>query len=134
MINKTIIDAILKVSTPESKNDIIKMFIEHIHQGMSYNDDKVNNILAMLVDKSMIKTKEDINFDYIKEHFDKWLWRSEDYNIRNVKFYSVDNIDCIVSIRYEYIEKLNEDNENISWKESTINISWIDYPEVLKKS
>lgn len=133
MLNNAVIDAILKTATNESKNSVIKMFISYIHQGMNYNDDKCNHILEMLVDNYSIKTIEDVNFDYIKEHPELIMWKYEDYNIKDVEIERVDNIDCVVIVKYKFLEKINEDRVDVDYQNNRTNINYIDNPDILKK-
>ena len=131
MISTGVINAILKVASNDSKDRIIKMVIDHIYGGMSYNEDKVNHILEMLVDESSIKVKENINIDYIKEHLNLFIYNHEKYNIKDIEIECIDNIDAVVRIKYKYLEKINEDREDISYIQAAINISYIDYPDIL---
>ena len=131
MLNKAVIDAVLRIATPESKDNIIKMFINYIHDGMNYNDDKCNHILEMLVDKSSIKTNESVNLGYIQEHPNLIMWKHEEYNIKDIELIGVDNINCIVMIKYKYLEKINEDRADVDYQDNRANISYIDNPDIL---
>ena len=132
MLNKAIINAIIKSASVENKNEMIRMFIDYVHKGKSYNDDKCNHILEMLVDKTTIKTNKDVDIDYIKENPQLLMWNYEKYNIRDIELDRVNNIDETVVVKFKYIEKINEDNENCSYNDNLSDISYIDNPKVLK--
>ena len=98
---------------------------------MNYNDDKCNHILEMLVDKSSIKTNESVNLGYIQEHPNLIMWKHEEYNIKDIELIGVDNINCIVMIKYKYLEKINEDRADVDYQDNRANISYIDNPDIL---
>ena len=133
MINKNIIKALLDTAKKENKDMVINELLNHISICYDYNDFKSNHILEMLVDTKAIINSNKINFTYIIENFSKYLYQGDKYNVRNIKIESVDNIDCIIKISYEYIEKINEDRVDIDYTSSYININFIDNPEVLYK-
>lgn len=133
MINKTIVNVVLKAAGEISKADVIKEVLNHISLNYDYNDNKANHILEMLVDASAIVKIEDINLDYINEHLNLLMYKHDEYNIRNIKVNSIDNIDCTVKVTYEYLEKINEDRDDVSYTSSYSNISFIDNPDILKK-
>lgn len=130
MINKSIIKALLDTAKEENKDMIINELLNHISL-YDYNDVKSKHILEMLVDSKTIVNLDKIYFTSIIENFDKYLYHSDRYNIRNVKIESIDNIDCIIKVSYEYIEKINEDRGDIDYTSSYININFVDNPEVL---
>ena len=132
MVNKNIINAIINIALPENKNNIIKMFIDYIQDNVDYNDNKVNHILEMLIDKTAIKTVDDVNKAFVEENMKLCVWQYDQYNIKNINIIGIDNIDCTVKISYERIEKINKDRDDIDWDACTTNISYIDYPKVLK--
>lgn len=134
MISSFIIDAILKQAKPENKDNILKMFIEKLSDNYSYNDSKVNHVLELLINPKVMIEKEHINMDYINKNFTKWLYRPDDIIIKDIAFKSIDNIEGLVYISYSYKAKLNEYRDDIDFNNNTISISFIDYPEVLKKS
>ena len=134
MISKSIVNAVLKAATTEAKDNVIRMVLNHIGNNYDYNDAKASHLVECLVDKSAIIEVKDINLDYIKNHLDFLIRNPEDYNIKNIALEYTDNIDCIVSVSFEYIEKINEDRSDISYTTSKSYIHWLDFPEVLKKS
>lgn len=132
MVNKNIINAIIKNSLLDNKDNVIKIFIDYIQDNVDYNDAKVSHILEMLVDKTAIKTIDNINKSFVEDNMKLCVWQYDQYNIRNINIIGIDNIDCTVKISYERIEKINEDRGDIDWDYCTTNISYIDYPKVLK--
>lgn len=133
MINKGIIKAVLKSATTESKNLVIDELLNHISLTYDYNDNKAGHILEMLCDSKDIITRKDVNLDYINKHLNLVMYNHEKYNIRNIKVDNIDNIDCIVKVSYEYIEKINEDRGDVTYTSSYTNIDFIDNPDILRK-
>jgi len=134
MINKNIINTLLKAATTESKNAIIKELLNHISLGYDYNDIKAGHILEMLCDSDTVISVKDINVNYINNNLNLVMYNHEKYNIKNICVMDVDNIDCIVKIRFDYLEKINEDRDDISYSNGQTNISFIDNPDILKKT
>ena len=132
MFSESLINALLKTATVEAKDNLIKMVIKNINKNFPYNDNRVNHFIEMLVDKSAIKNIEDVNLEYIKNNLNIVRYKHEEFNIKDIEIDSVDNIDCEVIIKYKAIEKINEDRVDIDWDDCTSNISYIDYPKVLK--
>lgn len=133
MINKGIIKAVLKSATTESKNMVIDELLNHISLTYDYNDNKAGHILEMLCDSNNIITRNNVNLDYINKHLNLVMYNHEKYNIRNIKVDNIDNIDCVIKISYEYIEKINEDRDDITYTSSYTNIDFIDNPDILRK-
>ncbi len=133
MINKGIIKAVLKSATTESKNLVIDELLNHISLTYDYNDNKAGHILELLCDSNNIITRNNVNLDYINKHLNLITYNHEKYNIRNIKVDNIDNIDCVIKISYEYIEKINEDRDDITYTPSYANINFIDNPDILKK-
>ena len=133
MINKAIIKAVLNSATKESKEKILNELLNHISMSYDYNDRKAGHILEMLADNNSIITCEDVNIDYINNNLNLLMYNHEKYNIKNIKLASVDNIDCNVRITYEYLEKINEDRDDVDYTSSYSNINFIDNPDILKK-
>lgn len=134
MINDKIIDVILKNAPVDNANKIIKELLKHLDSGYDYNDSKKNHVLEMLVDSDSIITVDKINVDYIIEKFNTFMYNGDKYNYRNIKVENVDNINCVIKVSYEYMEKINEDRDDIDWTKTIYNIDFIDKPELLKKS
>ena len=133
MINKSIVNAVLGAASKESKDIIILELLNHISMNYDYNDNKASHVLEMLVDSKAVVTTKDINLDYINKNLNILRYNHNDYNIRNIKVTSIDNIDATAKIEYEYLEKINEDRDDISYTSSYSNVSFIDNPDILKK-
>ena len=132
MINPKIFNAVLMVTTKETKDLVLKALVEHIGNNYDYNDSKVGHIVDMLIDKNAIITPEKVNLKWVEEHKDMLMYEPDKYNIRNISIDSVDNIDCSVRIKFKYIEKVNEHKKDVSYISSKSDISFNDYPEILK--
>lgn len=134
MISDKLINAVLKSADVTNIENIIKELIKHFNIVYDYNDNYKNHILEMLVDNKAIVTEDDIDVSYVKTNINNFIYKPEKYNIKDVTFKYIDNIECVVVFDYKYIEKINEDKEDITYTNGTINISYIDYSQVLKKS
>jgi len=132
MINPKIFKAVLMAATKENKDAVLQVLVEHIGKNYDYNDQKVGHIVDMLVDKNTIVTPDKVNLKWIETHPERLVYQIDKYNIRNIAVDSVDNIDCTVCIKYEYLEKVNEDRADASYISSYSDISFNDYPEILK--
>lgn len=134
MVSTKLLNALLKGANNANKDSIIKELVRHIDYGYDYNSQKQNHILEMLVDDTAIIQPEDININYIKDNISKFVYKSEEYIIKNITIKDIDNISCDVIIKYDYIEKINEEREDINYSTTNLNINYLDNPEVLKKS
>lgn len=132
MINPKIFNAVLMAATKETKDLVLKALVEHIGNNYDYNDSKVGHIVDMLVDKNAVVTPDKVNLKWVENHQDKLMYNTDKYNIKNISVDSVDNIDCTVRINFEYIEKVNGDKEDVSYTPYRSDISFNDYPEILK--
>ena len=132
MINPKIFNAVLMAATKETKDLVLKELVKHISNNYDYNDSKVGHIIDILVDKNAIITPDKVNLKWVEKHQDMLMYETDKYNIRNISVDSVDNIDCTVRIKFEYIEKVNEDKEDISYTSSKSDINFNYYPEILK--
>ena len=132
MINPKIFDAVLIAATKESKDVVLKALVHHISNNYDYNDAKVGHIVEMLVDPKAVVTKDKVNLKWIESHPERLMYQIDKYNIKNISVDSVDNIDCTVRINFEYLEKVNEDRGDVSYTSSHSDISFNDYPEILK--
>ena len=132
MINPKIFNAVLMAATKETKDLVLKALVEHIGNNYDYNDSKVGHIVDMLVDKNAIITPEKVNLKWIEEHPKHLLYNNDKYDIKNISIDSIDNIECTVRVKFEYIEKTDKDNDNISYTTYRSDISFNDYPEILK--
>lgn len=132
MINPKIFNAFLMAATKETKDLVLKALVEHIGNNYDYNDSKVGHIVDMLIDKNAVITPDKVNLKWIENHQDRLMYQIDKYNIRNIAVDSIDNIDCTVRINFEYLEKVNEDRGDVSYTSSHSDISFNDYPEILK--
>lgn len=132
MINKAIINAVLNAATKENKDKVLNELFNHISMNYDYNDVKASHILEMLCNQNII-TINDVNDYFIQNNLDVLMYKSKDYNIKNIKIVSVDNIDCVIKVTYDYLEKINEDRDDVSYTPGYSHINFIDCPDVLKK-
>lgn len=132
MINPKIFNAVLMAATKETKDAVLKALVHHIGNNYDYNDNKVGHIVDMLVDKNAVVTKDKVNLKWVENHQDRLIYQADKYNIKNISVDSIDNIDCTVRINFEYLEKINEDKADVSYTKSHSDISFNDYPEILK--
>lgn len=132
MINPKIFKAVLMAATKETKDAVLQALVEHIGRNYDYNDQKVGHIVDMLVDKNANITPDKVNLKWVENHQDRLMYQIDKYNIRNISVDFVDNIDCTVRINFEYLEKVNEDRGDVSYTSSHSDISFNDYPEILK--
>ena len=132
MINLKIFKAVLMAATKETKDAVLQALVEHIGRNYDYNDQKVGHIVDMLVDKNAVITPEKVNLKWVENNPNYLIYASDKYNIKNIAIDSVDNIDCTVRITFQYLEKINEDREDMSYTSSYSDISFIDHPEILK--
>ena len=132
MINPKIFKAVLMAATKETKDLVLKALVEHIGRNYDYNDQKVGHIVDMLVDKNAFVTPEKVNLKWVENNPNYLIYASDKYNIKNIAIDSVDNIDCTVRITFQYLEKINEDREDVSYTSSYSDISFNDHPEILK--
>ena len=132
MINPKIFNAVLMAATKETKDLVLKALVEHIGNNYDYNDSKVGHIVDMLVDKNAVITPDKVNLKWIEENPEHLLYNNDKYDIKNISIDSIDNIECTVRVKFEYIEKTDKDNDNISYTPYRSDISFNDYPEILK--
>lgn len=132
MINPKIFNAVLIAATKETKDLVLKELLKHVDNNYDYNNNKAGHIIDMLIDKNAVITTAKVNLKWVENHQDMLIYQIDKYNIRNISVDSVDNIDCTVRINFEYIEKVNEDREDVSYTSSYSKINFNDYPEILK--
>ena len=132
MINPKIFNAVLMAATKETKDLVLKALVHHIGNNYDYNDNKAGHIVDMLVDKNAFITPEKVNLKWIEANPERLMYQIDKYNIRNISVDSIDNIDCTVRIKFEYLEKVNEDRGDVSYTSSYSDISFNDYPQILK--
>lgn len=131
MLSKKVFNAIAMTTTKEDKDLVIAEVLNHIHFNYDYNNKKANHLLEMLVDSTAIVKPEDVNLSYFDTNKDQLIYRSNEYNIKDITIKDIDNIDCLVWIEFKYIEKVNEDRDDISYTTGKSLISYLDFPEIL---
>ena len=132
MINPKIFNAVLMAATKETKDLVLKELVHHIGNNYDYNNNKVGHIVDMLVDKNAFVTPDKVNLKWVENHPERLMYQIDKYNIKNISVESIDNIDCTVRIKFEYLEKINEDRADVSYTSSYSDINFNDYPEILK--
>lgn len=132
MINPKIFKAVLAAATKENKDAVLQALVEHIGRNYDYNDQKVGHIADMLVDKNAVITPEKVNIKWIEAHPEQIVYQNDKYNIKNISVESIDNIECTVRVKFEYIEKIKEDHDDVSYTSSYSDVSFVYYPEILK--
>lgn len=132
MINLKIFNAVLMAATKETKDLVLKELVKHIDNNHDYNNSKIGHIIDMLVDKNAVITPAKVNLKWIEEHPEHLLYKNDKYDIKNISIDSIDNIECTVRVNFEYIEKTDKDNDNISYIPYYSDISFNDYSEILK--
>ena len=132
MISEFIIKAIIKQAKQEDKDLVLGLFIQQLAGGYSYNDNKVNHVLELLVNPRIFIEKEHINLDYIKNNIKNYIYKFDEYIIKDVTIDYIDNLEGLVYCKYKYKEKINEERGDIDFSDGKFNVSFIDYPQVLK--
>ena len=132
MINKNILEAVLKASAISNKDVVLKELLTHINNNFDYNNEKADHIIGMLMGNENPVTVDRFNKDYIENNLNCLIWNCDKYNIKDIKAISVDNIDCTIRIEYSYIEKINEDKDYVPYNNSYQDVSFIDHPGILK--
>lgn len=125
IINKNVLKLLAKEANKASVYNLLLAIIQHMSDKYDYNSDKVNNILGIITGNKLLNSA-DINLDKVMEHSD-WLYKNDNYKVTSSIVEFVDNISCSVNIKYKYT--------NVSDKqeyESSFDISYIDYPDIIK--
>ena len=130
MISKNIVNCVLNSADVESKNFVIRMLLNYI-ANQYYGDKKVQHILDLILDAKQFIEAEHINIDYIKNNLNLLMWKADEYNIKDIELVGVDNVDCVVIVAYKYLEKINEDRDDVTYTDSKANISFVDYPDII---
>lgn len=132
MISKKLIKALLGAATKERKDSIIEELLNHISISYDYNDQKAGHLLEMLVDSSAVVEPDDVNLKFFDNNLNRLMYKHEDYNIKDIKVKAIDNIDCFIQFEYKYIEKINEERDDVTYTTGSSTISYLDFPDVLK--
>ena len=131
MISKAIIEAVIKQAKPADKDILLSKFIAEL-SNYNYDDYKINRYLEFLLGELKPISPNDINMDYIKTNFSKYIYNPEDYIIKDVELESIDDIEGIIYINYKSKKKVDKDNTDIDFYQHNISINFIAYPQVLK--
>lgn len=134
MISEKIIEAVIKQAKLEDKDTMLAQFIVKLGNNYSYNDDKVNHCLELLLDRTKFVRYVDIDINHIKNNFNRYVYNADKYIIKDIEFKSIDNIEGVIYIDYKSKEKINENRDDIGFSQYNVAISFIDNKEVLKKS
>lgn len=134
MINKKIFKAVLMVASKEAKDKVLEELMTSYANNYDYNDEKAGHIIEVLMDPTTLVTPDKINLKWFndKDNLKYLMYNYEKYNIRNIAVDNVDNIACSIKITFEYLEKINEDRDDVSYTNSYGIISFIDHPQILK--
>ena len=130
MISKNIVNCVLNSADVESKNFVIRMLLNYIANQYD-GDKKIQHILDLMLDSEQFIEAEHINIDYIKNNLNLLIWKADEYNIKDIELVGVDNVDCVVIVAYKYLEKINEDRDDVTYTDSKANISFVDYPDII---
>lgn len=130
MISKNIVNCVLNSADVESKNFVIRMLLNYIANQYD-GDKKIQHILDLMLDSEQFIEAEHINIDYIKNNLNLLMWKADEYNIKDIELVGVDNVDCVVIVAYKYLEKINEDRDDVTYTDSKANISFVDYPDII---
>ena len=131
MISKKVFNAIVMATKKEDKELVIAEVLNHIHFNYDYNDKKANHLLEMLVDSTAIVKPEDVNLSYFDTNKDQLIYRSNEYNIKDITVKDIDNIDGLIWIEFKYIEKVNKDRDDVGYTTGKSLVSYLDFPEIL---
>lgn len=130
MISKNIVNCVLNSVDVESKNFVIRMLLSYLANQYD-GDKKIQHILDLMLDSEQFIEAEHINIDYIKNNLNLLMWKADEYNIKDIELVGVDNVDCVVIVAYKYLEKINEDRDDVTYTDSKANISFVDYPDII---
>ena len=132
MISKSVIEAVIKQAKQADKDMMLNAFIVNLGGYYSYNDDKVNHCLELLLGGTKYVNPDEVNMDYIKKNFNKYVYNADKYIIKDIDIKNIDNIEGVIRVDYKSKEKINKDRDDIVFNQYSVNISFIDNPEVLK--
>lgn len=132
MISKAIIDAIIKQAKPADKDNMLSIFITNLGEGCSYNDDKVTHCLEILLGETKPIHFDNIDIDYIKKNLNQFIYKSETYIIKDIEVKRIDDTKGLIYVDYKYKGKTYENRDDIDFVLGSVEISFIDFPKVLK--
>lgn len=126
-LNKNVLRVLVQNAKKESIYTLIESIVSYV-ETFDYNSNRVNAICNILAGEP-VKTVDDVNMTEVIAKSD-WIFNNNNnwHVIKDsLKPINVDNINSEVTIRYEY----TIDSDNIV-RNNTYNISFIDYPTILK--
>lgn len=132
MISKSIIEAVINQAKPANKDAMLCEFIAKLGGCYSYNDDKVNHCLELLLDGKKAIGPHNVNMNYIKDNFNKYIYKADEYIIKDIELKSIDNLEGIIYINYKHKAKINEFNDKVDFDQAIVSISFIDDCQMLK--
>lgn len=127
MINPIITNNVINNASIDALKTLAKELIKHIDLSYDYNDASKNEILNILI-TGKVKTKNDIDADFIIENIDGLLHSTENIIKDDIEVVDVNNIRCTVFVKF------NKKYGNNEIRDVTEEISWINHPEIIKKS
>jgi hypothetical protein len=127
MINPIITNNVINNASTDALKTLAKELIKHIDLSYDYNDMCKNEILNILI-TGKIKTKNDIDVDFIIKNIDGLLYSIEGVIRDDIEVVDVNNIKCTVLVKF------NKKYSNDEIRDITEEISWINHPEIIKKS
>ena len=128
-VNKNVLRLLAKEAKTDSVYNLLSAVIQHVTDKYDYNGDKINNILGIITGDELVNPW-DINLDKVIEHTD-WRYKNDKIKIINSIISYVDNISCLVNIKYKYKYTTNSDDKNEY--ESSFDISYIEFPDIIKQ-
>jgi hypothetical protein len=85
----------------------------------------------MLSDAKTIVKQDNIDIDYIKSEINNFVYHGDTRDITNVTIDRIDNLECTVTIGYDYKDNNSERKEE-DYLHSSVNINFVDSPKILK--
>ena len=128
-INNKVLRLLAKEAKTDSVYNLMSAIIQHVTDKYDYNGDKINNILGIITGDELVNPW-DINLDKVIEHAD-WIYKNDKFKIINSIISYVDNISCLVNIKYKYKYTTNSDVKNEY--DSSFDISYIEFPDIIKQ-
>lgn len=125
--NKNVLRVLIQNAKKESIYALIESMVSYF-ESFDYDNNRINAIYNILAGEP-IKTIDDVNMTEVIAKSD-WIFNNNNnwHVIKDsLKPINVDNINSEVTIRYEY----TIDSDNMV-RNNTYNLSFIDYPTILK--
>ena len=126
-LNNSFINLILNAAKNENKDLIIRELINNVPG--DYNNEKAIHILTILADEFAFVTPADVDMEFIKKNLNLFMYKAEEYDIKDITLINVNNIEGEIYLEYCYKKK----NENKDFVKTNTYISFINNPKILKK-